>query len=85
MRRTWLASIGRLRKAASGRRKRMPKYDYDEKNPKVEKVLAEKVITEREAAKMLGVDRDKVYFRVTYELSTEAPPWALVRIQAIKK
>lgn len=62
----------------------MPKYDY-KKEQKVEKVVAETVITEREAAEMLGVSRKEVYFRVVHELSTDAPPWAVVRIQAVKR
>jgi hypothetical protein len=62
----------------------MPGYNY-KKEPKIEKIIAEKVITEREAAEMLGVDKKKVWFRVVHELTTEAPPWAIVRIQAIKR
>ena len=62
----------------------LPKYDY-KKEQKVEKVVAETVITEREAAEMLGVSRKEVYFRVVHELSTDAPPWAVVRIQAVKR
>ena len=62
----------------------MPKYDY-RKGFKIEKLVSEMVITEREAAEMLGVNRDEVYFRVTYELTDEAPPWAVIKIQAIKK
>jgi len=62
----------------------MPKYDYPKK-PKVEEVLAEMVLTERECAKMLGVDRKKVYFRVVHEMTDKAPPWAVARIQAVKR
>lgn len=62
----------------------LPKYDY-KKEQKVEKVVAETVITEKEAAEMLGVSRKEVYFRVVHELSTDAPPWAVVRIQAVKR
>ena len=62
----------------------MPKYDY-KNTPKEEKIISEKVITEREAAEMLGVDRKEVYFRVVHELTDGAPPWAVVRIQAVKR
>ena len=62
----------------------MPAYEYKAK-PKVEKVVAEHVITEREAASLLGVDREDCYFRVVHELTTGAPPWALVRLQAIRR
>ena len=62
----------------------MPAYEYKNK-PKTEKIVAELVITEREAAEMLGVNRDEVYFRVVHELSTTAPPWAVVRLQAIRR
>jgi len=63
----------------------MPKYVYPEKEPKIEKVVAELVITEREAAELLGVDHKEVYFRVVHELTIERPPWAVVRLQAIKR
>lgn len=62
----------------------MPKYKYH-KEPKIEKVVAELIITEREAAEMLGVNRDEVYFRVVHEMTVDAPPWAVARIQAIRR
>jgi len=62
----------------------VPKYDY-KKDPKVEMVVAEVVITEREAAEMLGVSREKHWFRVIHEATTNAPPWAVVRLQALKR
>jgi len=62
----------------------MPKYEYN-KTPYKEEILGEIIITEREAAKMMGIDREKVYFRIVHELTTDAPPWAVVRIQAVKK
>ena len=62
----------------------MPQYDY-RKSFKAEKVVAEKLITEREAAEMLGVDSEECYFRVVHEMSITAPPWAVARIQAIKR
>jgi len=65
-------------------RMKMPKYDY-KRELKEERVIAEKVITEIEAAELLGVDRGEVYFRVVHELTSEAPPWAVVRLQAIKR
>lgn len=43
------------------------------------------MITEREAAEMLGVDREKHWFRVIYEATTNAPPLAVVRLQALKR
>jgi len=63
----------------------MPKYDHGEKSPKIEKVDAELVITEREAAEMLGVDRETHYFRVVHEMTDKAPPWAVVRLQAVRR
>ncbi len=62
----------------------MPKYNHATK-PKKEEVLAEHVITEYEAAALLGVDRKKAYFRVVHELTYDAPPWAVVRLQAVKR
>jgi len=61
----------------------MPKYDYP-KEPKKEQIVAELVLTEREVAEMLGVDRKDVYFRVTHEMTREHPPWAVAKIQAVK-
>lgn len=62
----------------------MPKYEYP-REAKQEEVLAEVVITRHEAARMLGVDPDKVYFRVVHEMTEERPPWAIARIQAVAK
>ena len=50
----------------------MPEYKYH-KEPKLEKVVAERIITEREAAEMLGVDREECYFRVVHEMTDTAP------------
>jgi hypothetical protein len=61
----------------------MPKYEH--KTPKAENVVSELVITEREAAEMLGVNREDVYFRVIHELPIEAAPWAVVRLQAVRR
>jgi len=63
----------------------MPKYEHSKKEPKIEKIISEIIITEQEAAEMLGVNRKEVYFRVVHELTTNAPPWAVVRLQAVKR
>ena len=62
----------------------MPKYEYA-REPKREDIVAEKIITRHEAARLLGVDPDEVYFRVVHEMTKERPPWAIARIQAVRK
>ncbi len=61
----------------------MPKYS----GKKVEQfeVVSEQVITEREACEMLGVRREDVYLRVIHEITTNAAPWAVIRLQAVKR
>jgi hypothetical protein len=57
----------------------------DEDKPTIEEIVAEKVITVRQVAELLGVDYKTHYFRVVHEVTRDAAPWVLVRMQALKR
>ncbi len=61
------------------------KNQKKKQNDLAEEIVAEKVINERQAAEMLGVDRKTHWFRVIHEVTRDAAPWAVVRIQALKR
>lgn len=48
-------------------------------------VDAEMVITVREACEKLGVTEKTHWIRVVHELTSNAPPWAAFRLQAIRR
>ena len=56
-----------------------------EKEKPDHQIVAELVITERRAAELLNVDRETHWFRVIHEVTRDAAPWAVVRLQAIKR
>jgi hypothetical protein len=45
----------------------------------------EMVITVREACEMFGVTERTHWIRAVHELTDERPPWALVRLQAVRR
>lgn len=57
----------------------------DENKPILEEIVAEKVITVLQMAEILGVDYKTHYFRVVYEVTRDAAPWAIARFQALKR
>jgi hypothetical protein len=59
--------------------------DKDHKGPETEEIVAEKVMTVRDVAALLGVSYEDHYFRAVHEVTRDAAPWALVRFQALKR
>jgi len=45
----------------------------------------ELVITVKEACAMFGVTEKTHWIRAVHELTSDAPPWALVRLQAVRR
>jgi len=56
-----------------------------DKEPKIEEVVSEKVITLETACGLLKVDPKTHWVRVVHEITRDAKPWAVVRLQAIKR
>ena len=52
---------------------------------KTEKIEAEYTLTLEKACSLLGVDPKTHWIRVTHEITRDAPPWAVVRLQALKR
>ena len=60
----------------------MPLYNQEIEDQRIDKEL---VLTDAEVAQMLKVSPETHWFRVVHETSRDAAPWAIVRIQAIKR
>lgn len=43
------------------------------------------VITVKEACELLGVTEKTHWIRAVHELTSDAPPWAIVRLQAVRR
>jgi hypothetical protein len=56
-----------------------------DKEPKIEEIVAEKVLTLETVCTMLGVDPKTHWVRVVHEVTRDAAPWAVARFQAIKR
>lgn len=52
---------------------------------KTEKIEAEYVLTLEKACELLNVNPKTHWVRVTHEITRDAAPWAVVRLQAIKR
>lgn len=62
----------------------------EEPKSKIEKIDAEYVITLEKACELLSTPSKKItpethWVRVTHEITRDAKPWAIVRLQALKR